>query len=232
MHVMKLVALDASTDWISVAAADARECRVVDERASNAHAERAMPLLRQVLADMGWGLRDLDAIAFGAGPGAFTGVRIACAIAQGLALGTGLPLVPVGTLAALAEEARHRHGCPRVIAALDARMREVYVAAYEYAGGAWREAMEPRVAGPDAIDALPGPWAGAGDAFARYPDLAARLGAAPVHADVRPSARAIAALAMPRVARGDTLAADRARPLYVRHRVALTRAERDAGLRL
>ncbi|HEY5366476.1 MAG TPA: tRNA (adenosine(37)-N6)-threonylcarbamoyltransferase complex dimerization subunit type 1 TsaB, partial [Casimicrobiaceae bacterium] len=102
---MKLLALDSSTEWISVAAGDGVTWHSRDEPASNAHSERVMPLLREVLADAGWRLSDLDAVAFGAGPGAFTGVRIACGIAQGLALGAALPVVPVGTLEALAEEA-------------------------------------------------------------------------------------------------------------------------------
>src|SRR5579864_7147715 len=130
MRRMKLLALESSTDWISVAAGDGESWHVRDELASNAHSERVMPLVREVLADAGWGLRELDAVAFGAGPGAFTGVRIACGIAQGLALGAGLPVVPVGTLEALAEEAWRVHGHARVLAVLDARMREVYVGAY------------------------------------------------------------------------------------------------------
>lgn len=229
---MKLLALDSSTDWVSVAAGDGVAWQQRDEPASNAHSERVMPLVREVLAAAGWQLRDLDAVAFGAGPGAFTGVRIACGVAQGLGLGARLPLVPIGTLEALAEEAWHVHGCERVLAVLDARMREVYVAAYRRSSDGWHCEQPPAVCKPADVTVPQGAWAGAGDGFAQYPALAARLDLANVHAAVRPTARAVATLAMPRVAASDTVAARDALPVYVRHRVALTRVERDAGLRL
>lgn len=232
MRRMKLLALDSSTDWLSVAAGDGHAWSSRDEPSSNAHSERVMPLIREVLADAGWRLRDLDAIAFGAGPGAFTGVRIACGIAQGLALGSGLPVVPVGTLEALAEETWRVHGSERVLAVLDARMREVYVAAYRRDADGWRCEQAPAVLKPDAVVAPDGAWDAAGDGFAQYPALAARLGLVRMHAGVRPTARAVATLALPRVAAGTAVAARDALPVYVRHRVALTSAERDAGLRL
>jgi len=232
MRRMKLLALDSSTEWISVAAGDGVTWHSRDEPASNAHSERVMPLLREVLADAGWRLSDLDAIAFGAGPGAFTGVRIACGIAQGLALGAALPVVPVGTLEALAEEAWRAYGCERVLAALDARMREVYVAAYRRSGEGWVCEQPPAVLKPDDVAIPAGKWMGAGDAFARYPALTARPGLSSTDATLRPSARAVATLAMPRVANGSAVAARDALPAYVRHRVALTSAERDAGARL
>jgi tRNA threonylcarbamoyladenosine biosynthesis protein TsaB len=231
---VKLLAIDTSTDWISVAAADADGGRdiVLEAPASNAHSEHVMPLVHRALGEAGWRLGDLDAIAFGAGPGAFTGVRIACAVAQGLALGAGLPLVAIGTLEAIAESAWRQHGGERVVAALDARMQEDYVAAYAREGGAWREVVAPFVARPDDVDLPRDAWLGAGDGFARYPALAQCVGASRVHADVRPGARAIVALAAPRVAAGDVVAAHDAHPVYVRHRVALTLAEREAGVHL
>ncbi len=232
MRRMKLLALESSTDWISVAAGDGESWHVRDELASNAHSERVMPLVREVLADAGWGLRELDAVAFGAGPGAFTGVRIACGIAQGLALGAGLPVVPVGTLEALAEEAWRMHAQARVLAVLDARMREVYVGAYRRDGGHWICEHPPSVQHPDDVVVPPGEWMGAGDGFAHYPALATHARVVHVDAALRPSARAVASLAMARVARGEGVAARDALPHYVRHRVALTSAERDAGARL
>jgi tRNA threonylcarbamoyladenosine biosynthesis protein TsaB len=229
---VKLLAIDTSTDWISVAAADGARDVVLEAPASNAHSEHVMPLVDEALAQAGWRLADLDAIAFGAGPGAFTGVRIACAVAQGLALGADLPLVAIGTLEAIAESALRRCAATRVVAALDARMREVYFAAYRRAGETWDEVVAPGVAPPHDVDVPHDAWVGAGDAFARYPELAQRVGATGVHADVRPGAQAIATLAMPRVVAGDVVAARDAHPLYVRHRVALTLAEREAGARL
>ncbi|HEV8500287.1 MAG TPA: tRNA (adenosine(37)-N6)-threonylcarbamoyltransferase complex dimerization subunit type 1 TsaB [Casimicrobiaceae bacterium] len=229
---MRLLAIDSSTDWISVAAGDANAQALFEEPASNAHSERVMPLVRQALAAAGWRLRELDAIAFGAGPGAFTGVRIACAVAQGLALGVDVPVLPVGTLEAMAEETWRRHGEARVLAALDARMQEVYFAAYAHENDGWDEVTAPEVAQPDGVAVPQADWAAAGDGFVRYPALAARLCIARVLADVRPSARAIVSLAAPRVAAGEAMAAHDALPVYVRHRVALTLAERDAGVRL
>lgn len=229
---MKVLAIESSTDWISVAAGDGQRWHRRDEAASNAHSQRVMPLLREVLAESKWTLRAFDALAFGAGPGAFTGVRIACSIVQGLGLGAGLPVVPVGTLEALAEETWRIHGAGRVVAVLDARMREVYCAAYERNGDCWHCLQEPRVGKPDEVSLPAGEWVGAGDGFARFPILATRLHLRAIHPDVRPTARAVATLAMPRVVAGDAVPARDAHPLYVRHRVALTSVERDAGMRL
>ena len=228
---MRLLAIDSSTDTLSVACGDGRTFASRDERTGTAHAERALPRVREVLAECGYTLASLDAIAFGAGPGAFTGVRIACGIAQGLALGSGVGVVPVGTLEALAQEAWRVHAATSVVACLDARMREVYVAGYERDGDAWRVVAPPAVTRPDA--ATPSPRAfGAGDGFASYPALAGRLGIDRFDATLRPTARAIGELAAPRVRRGEAVAARDAQPLYVRHRVALTASERAGGARL
>lgn len=228
---MRLLALDSSTDTLSVAAGDGTTFAVREERAGPAHAERVLPRVREVLAECGYALSALDAIAFGAGPGAFTGVRIACGIAQGLGLGAGVPLVPIGTLAALAQEAWRAHGALEVAACLDARMREVYAATFVRDDGEWRATHAPAVAAPDEVVTRASAF-GAGDAFALYPALAGRLGLARHDASLRPTARAIGELAAPCVRRGETLAARDAEPIYVRQRVALTAAERAAGARL
>ncbi|MEO8487687.1 MAG: tRNA (adenosine(37)-N6)-threonylcarbamoyltransferase complex dimerization subunit type 1 TsaB [Betaproteobacteria bacterium] len=228
---MRILAIDSSTGRLSVACGDGRTFAVREGREDAAHAEHALPHVREVLAECGWTLRSLDAIAFGAGPGAFTGVRIACGIAQGLSLGSGVGVVPIGTLAALAQEAWRVHGADDVVACLDARMREVYVARYRREGDAWREAAPPIVAKPDDVIASPASF-GAGDGFAAYPDLAARMKLARHDAGIAPSARAIAELALPAVCRGETVAARDAQPIYVRHRVALTASERASGARL
>jgi len=229
---MNVLAIDTSTEWLSVAAIGRGATHDRDERAGSHNSERVLPLVEAVLADAGLRLADLDGIAFGAGPGSFTGVRIACGVAQGLALGTGVPVVAVGTLEALAQAAWRASGATRVCACLDARMREVYVAAYERAGGAWREVREPAVLKPDEATIAGENWQGAGDGFAAYPALAAQLQLVHVDATLRPTARAVAELALPRLAAGLGVAARDALPLYVRHRVALTRAERAAGVRL
>lgn len=229
---MRVLAIDCSTEWLSVAAGDAAQCRERRERVVQSHSSRVLPLVGEVLAERGWRLDALDGIAFGAGPGSFTGVRIACGIAQGLAFGAGKPVVPVATLEALAQDAYRTHAATRILACLDARMREVYVATYEHSGDGWREASPPAVVKPAAFSVPEGAWFGAGGGFAAYPELASRLGLAGFDATLVPSARRVVELAMPRFAAGRGVDAAHALPLYVRHRVALTTAERAAGASL
>lgn len=229
---MRIVAIDCSTEWLSVALGDGALLRERREHVRQSHSERALPLLSVLLADAGWSLDDVEGIAFGAGPGSFTGVRIACGVAQGLAFARSLPVVPVATLCAIADEAFAVHGATRVVACMDARMREVYVARYERHGDGWREAEAPRVVKPDALTPPAGAWFGAGDGFAAYPGLATRLALASHDAQLLPTASAIVRLALPRFEAGETVEAERALPLYVRHRVALTTAEREAGAAL
>ena len=204
------------------------------EPAGQAHSERLLPLVDAVLRECGWALRDLDAIAFGAGPGSFTGVRIACGVAQGLAFAAALPLVPIPTLEALAQQAlahARRVARARVPRRADARGLRGRLRAdrrrLAHAVGAGGADPRPRHAARDGAD-----WFGAGDGFAAYPALAATIGLPAWDATVVPDARAIAALALPRIAAGEAVDAAHALPFYVRHRVALTTAERDAGVRL
>jgi tRNA threonylcarbamoyladenosine biosynthesis protein TsaB len=233
---MRILALETSTEWCSVAIGDGTDWYLCDEHAGQAHSERLLPMVDAALASTGWSLHSLDGLAFGAGPGSFTGIRIGCGVAQGLALGADLPVVPVPTLAAIAQVAFRARGWTRVLACLDARMREVYVAAYARDGGLWREVAAPSVVPPAevfrpaAVDAAG--WFGAGNGFAAYPALGTQLDLAQVAAELHPTAQAIAELALPRLAEGEGVAAADALPLYVRHRVALTTAEQEARVRL
>jgi tRNA threonylcarbamoyladenosine biosynthesis protein TsaB len=230
---MRILVLETSTEWCSVAVGDGVRWRARDELAGQAHSERALVLCDALLAEAGWTVGGLDGIAFGAGPGSFTGIRIACGLAQGLAVAADLPVLPVPTLEALAQAAWTGGAHSRVIACLDARMREVYVAAYARDGAAWREIAAPAVLAPDAVDRPPGAgWFGAGSGFRAYPALAARLALAAFDGAARPTAQAVGELALPRFAAGAGLSAADALPIYVRHRVALTTAEREAGRRL
>ncbi len=230
---MRIVAVDSSTEWLSVCAFDGRDAIAFRERAGAASSERMLPLLRQLLERTGWTLAGLDGIAYGAGPGSFTGIRIACGVAQGLALGVALPVVGVSTLHAVAQACWRAHGAQRVLACLDARMREIYVASYLREGEGWRLVSGPTVCKPDDLRPPdPGPWHGAGDGFAAYPQLAAGAGLAAVDPAILPDAQSIAELAFPRFVAGEGLPAAEAQPLYVRQRVALTTVERAAGLRL
>ena len=166
---------------------------------------------------------DLDAIAFGAGPGSFTGLRIACGLAQGLAIGRNLPLLGVSTLDAIAEEA----GAARVMVCLDARMREVYYACLENVGSEWRSARPAACVPPAAVQRPPGDdWCGCGNGFAAYPELATMV--ARVRSEVHPGASAIVRLAAPRLLAGEGVDAAQAAPLYLRDKVALTIREREA----
>jgi tRNA threonylcarbamoyladenosine biosynthesis protein TsaB len=229
---MQVLAFDTSTDWLSVALYDGRDAVVHRERAGQAASARILPLIGELLDANGTTLARLGGIAYGAGPGSFTGVRIACGVAQGLAFGADLRVYGVPTLGALAQAAWRSSGARRVAACLDARMREVYVAAYVRDGNGWTLASGPAVCRPDAVALPPGEWDGAGDGFAAYPQLVERLALARCDAALFPDARSVAEWAWPHLAAGEGVEAARAEPLYVRHRVALTSAERAAGLRL
>lgn len=225
---MILVAIETSTQRLSVALW--QDGRLL-ERGADSQTGGSMlvlPWIGELLAEAGIDKGRLDGVAFGAGPGSFTGLRLACGVAQGLAFGLDLPTVGVTTLAALALASGER----RVFACMDARMNEAYTAAYEVAGGEVTELEAPRVAPPELVVVPEGPdWVGCGDGYASY---AGRLPAAPrIRADVFPTAAAVALLAAPRLARGEGVAAAMATPLYVRDKVALTTAERLArgGLR-
>ena len=229
---MRIVAFDASTEWLSVAAGDATSWHVHDERAGAENSQCILPSLDAVLAQAGWRLADLDGIAFGAGPGAFTGVRIACSVAQGLALGADLPVIAIPSLLALAQEAWRTAGATRVCACLDARMHEVYVACYRRDADEWCAEREPDVIKPQDVEVAPGEWIGAGDGFVAYPELSSARGLSRVHPNLYPTARSIGELALPLFARGAGVPASEAHPLYVRQRVALTTKERNAGLHM
>ena len=197
----------------------------MEERAGNRHGELVLPMLERLLAGAGIASAQLDAVAFGAGPGAFTGLRIACGAAQGLAFAHGLPVLGVSTLEAMAEEAGGR----RVVACLDARMSEVYFSAYERRdagpGGRWREVIPVMCIAPAAAPRLPGEgWIGCGSGFAVY----GSLGLDNVIPDIHPSATAVARLAAARIAAGEGVDAALAAPVYVRDKIAFTSAERNA----
>lgn len=194
------------------------------------HSQSVLPMVQELLREAGVKLADCDAIAFGAGPGSFTGVRTACGVAQGLAFGAGLPVLPMVTLEAMAEDCRTRTGATQVLAVLDARMGEVYWAQYRYADGGWIEVVAPALCAPQ--DVAPRPAAGlaaCGNGFAAYPEaFAGKAFAANAIADTLPHARAMAVLGAGALAAGRAVPADRAQPIYLRNKVAYTSAERQA----
>lgn len=228
IRAVKLLAFEASTRRLSVALWHDGALAEKSADVPSGGSERLLPWAGELLAEAGYAMSQLDGIAFGAGPGGFTGLRLACGVAQGLAWGLDRPVVPVGTLAALALAS----GDGRVLACLDARMHEVYVAAYAVSGERVEEIMAAKVGAGETVDLPEGDgWHGVGDGFAAWGGvLGARLGdrLASVRADVLPTAAAVARLAAPVLARGGGVPAVEAVPLYVRDKVALTTAERLA----
>lgn len=228
---MKTLALETSTDRLSVALADG-ERLWLREGAGGAQASATLlPLVRELLAESGLALGQLQAIAFGQGPGSFTGLRTACAVAQGLAQGAALPVLPVPTLLALADEAHQRTGARRVLAALDARMGEVYAAHVDFAQPLELQMQAARAAQLlSPADLLLGEgeclagnawpvWLAAGCAPGGL-DPGRRL-------DALPGAAALCRLAPALWQAGFAVTAEQALPLYVRDKVALTSEERQ-----
>ncbi len=225
-----LLALDTSTERIAVAlAVGMREW--VHEAAGGAGASAVLlPAIAELLACAGIGVQALDAIAFGRGPGAFTGVRTACSVVQGLAFGAHKSVLPLDTLQVVAEDARRRLGATDVWVVMDARMEEVYAAHYEHVDGRWQVHSPPALY---TIEALNARWrnapaaALAGSAVAAF---GARLQAGTTRTEPQawPGPHALLHIARSAWADGNVLDASLALPLYLRDKVALTTAERDA----
>jgi tRNA threonylcarbamoyladenosine biosynthesis protein TsaB len=194
------------------------------------HSQSVLPMIQELLAEAGIALKDCDAIAFGAGPGSFTGVRTACGVAQGLAFGANLPVVPVVTLDAMALACRQQHGASDVLAVLDARMGEVYWAQYRFeADGASNSAphaepivvLVPALSAPDGVRPQGEPVA-CGNGLSAYAEAFPAGG----FATVMPHAEQIAQLASIAFAAGKTVTPAEAQPLYLRNKIAYTQAER------
>jgi tRNA threonylcarbamoyladenosine biosynthesis protein TsaB len=249
---LRILAIDAGTEVLSVAlgtqhgamavaAEDAAWDLQVFEGAGGAQASSTLiPAVRRLLDQAGVALDALDALAFGAGPGSFTGLRTACAVAQGLAFGArrgqGLPVLPVDSLMAVAEDARaqllaqQRIAPPTpaapldMLAVLDARMDEVYAARLRHQGAGWQAEGDFWLGAPQDLALPPGAWL-VGNALAVHPT---RLPRTALHCAARPSAVAMLRLAPQLLAQGRALDPAQALPRYVRDKVALTTAERQA----
>lgn len=214
---MKILALDAATEACSAALLVDGELVERYEVIGRGHAERLLPMADELLSAAGLALRDLDGIAFGRGPGGFTGIRIATAIAQGLAAGAGKPVLPVSNLAAVAAGCARDSGATWVLACLDARMGELYWAAFDCRGAVPVRVGEEQLGAPGEVT-LPsgGPWRGAGHGFAAWPEIATRLSLATVEADRLPHAADIARIAAADLAAGHGLAPSLGLPVYLR----------------
>jgi tRNA threonylcarbamoyladenosine biosynthesis protein TsaB len=228
---MRLLALDTSTEACSAALMLGDEIRLRFELTERSHAELILPMIDSLLAEAGVALTSLDGLAFGRGPGGFTGLRIAAGVAQGLAFGAGLPVAPVSSLAAVAEQVEAGKG-ERILVCNDARMGELYWAVFERRGDAGIGG--PREAGIESLgaelvtppervaDGIEGLKHAAGNGIDRHPGLRARLETAGIrlHGDLYPRADAIARLGALELAAGRGVDAALALPIYVRDDVA------------
>jgi tRNA threonylcarbamoyladenosine biosynthesis protein TsaB len=225
---MQILALDTSTETGSCALWQDGRVLAADCPAGESHSATLIPLVQHLLANAGSGFASLDAIAFGMGPGAFTGLRVACGIAQGMAVALDKPVLPVGSLECMAWAA----GGEKVLSLLDARMGEVYVGAFIRHADGVQAVGELQVLRPEDIQ-LPEGWSPencliVGNALLAYPQLAEHFAAWQTLPDILPHARPLAELAALAFARGEGQDSALALPRYVRDKVARTTAERLA----
>ncbi|CAN5684351.1 tRNA (adenosine(37)-N6)-threonylcarbamoyltransferase complex dimerization subunit type 1 TsaB [soil metagenome] len=226
-----LLAFDTATERLSIALLTPAGEVFVHEGEGGARASAALiPAIMALLAEAGLTLNDLDAIAFGRGPGAFTGLRTACSVAQGLAFGAGKPVLPIDTLLAVAEDARGDLQDTRIWVTMDARMNEIYVAHYAHDAAGWRVLEPPTLTTPEALNqrwSEAPPDAVAGNALTAFGERL-QPGAARRMPGAQPRAVAMLPLAQAMWVRGEAVDAALALPLYVRDKVAQTTVERDA----
>ncbi|QTN26822.1 tRNA (adenosine(37)-N6)-threonylcarbamoyltransferase complex dimerization subunit type 1 TsaB [Rhodoferax sp. AJA081-3] len=243
---MNLLAFDTGTEFTSIAICCTRNGQVQQwQHAAGGGAKAStdlIPAILDLVQQAGLTLQALDAICFGSGPGSFTGLRTACSVAQGLAFGAGVPVLPVDSLLAVAEEARYTalaaHSAGVVTALLDARMEEMYCATYAFAGSQWTTLQGSALVQPEKLQRLPtgntaptAPWLLAGNVFAVYGERVAAedpSGATSLRIGALPTASAMLRLAPALLAAGQAVPAEQALPSYIRDKVAKTTAERMA----
>ncbi|TWE05291.1 tRNA threonylcarbamoyladenosine biosynthesis protein TsaB [Pseudomonas sp. AG1028] len=226
-----LLALDTATEACSVALLHDGRVTSHYEVIPRLHAQKLLPMIKTLLAEQGVALSALDAIAFGRGPGAFTGVRIAIGVVQGLAFALDRPVLPVSNLAVLAQRAQREHGASQVAAAIDARMDEVYWGCYRAEAGEMRLLGREAVLAPERAllpDDAHGEWFGAGTGWGTF---AERIGGQVAACDgaMLPHAEDLLSLARFAWARGEAVVADQAQPIYLRDQVATPKMPPPAG---
>jgi tRNA threonylcarbamoyladenosine biosynthesis protein TsaB len=226
---LKLLALDTSTEYCSAALSIDGNLAVREVKAGQRHSELLLGMIDDLLKSHGLPVRELDGIAYGEGPGSFTGLRIACGVVQGLAFGAGVRVLGIGTLLAMAEGS----GAERVVCGVDARVHEIYHAAYVRVRGElgrWRAVHAPSVCAPAVVPPLDGEeWFACGSGFAVYQDVLTQRYAgqlAQIAPELYPHARDILTLAAPRFESGEGVMAEHAVPVYLREKVALRIDER------
>ncbi len=228
-----ILAIETSTELASVALLHRGQMRMHESAGAQTHSMSVPAMVQTLLAEAGLKLAQCDALAYGMGPGSFTGVRTACGLVQGLAYGASLRVAAVDTLMAMAESVRQSGAAQEVLAVLDARMGEVYWAHYRFDqhSGRWQCVSAPALSAASAVSATSGTGAlvVCGNGLMAYPDSFAQLGDMPRLPAVMPQADAVAALAVTMVNDGCLLAPRDAQPVYLRNKVALTTAERLAA---
>ncbi|MGU3523192.1 tRNA (adenosine(37)-N6)-threonylcarbamoyltransferase complex dimerization subunit type 1 TsaB [Enterobacteriaceae bacterium C23F] len=223
---MRILAIDTATEACSAALWNDGATTAHFELCPREHTQRILPLVQDILTETGTDLTELDALAFGRGPGSFTGVRIGIGIAQGLALGANLPMIGVSTLATMAQGAFRKTGATRVLAAIDARMGEVYWAEYQRdEQGNWHGEETEAVLKPEAVNdrlkQLDGEWATVGTGWQAWPDMAQDTPVTLVNGDtLLPEAEDMLPLACQLFAAQKTVAVENAEPVYLRNTVA------------
>jgi len=221
-----ILAIDTSTQLASVALLRDGKITARESSGVQTHSQMILPLLQELLAEAGIKLSQCDAIAFGAGPGSFTGVRTACGVAQGLAFGTNLPVVSVGTLEAMAEACHEQQGATEVLTVLDAMMGEVYWAQYRLLDTNWLPVIPPTLSAPSAVTQQ-GDVIACGNGLVSYASAFAgrnfMQGALP---EMMPHAKQVAQLGLQAFMQGKAVNARDAQPVYLRNKVAFTTAER------
>lgn len=219
----RLLAVETSAEVCSVALHVDGRVQAFFEHAPMKHAELLLPAVSGLLGEAGFSLNQLDAVAFGRGPGSFTSLRIGIGVVQGLAWGADLPVVPVSSLAAVAQQAADRYAgaYSAICVAMDARMKEVYTANFKPGGSTVQAAGEERVCGPDQLVIPADGFIAAGNGFDRFPELGSLAAdAAASYPDIWPRAESICSLALEWLKSNDPLPADEAQPSYVRNDVA------------
>ena len=224
-----ILAIETSAELASCALLTGEHVLARESSGVRTHSQSVLPMVQELLAEANLTLSRVDAIAFGAGPGSFTGVRTACGVAQGLAYGANLPVLPLVTLEAMAEACRARTGARDVLAVLDARMGEVYWAQYHYDNG-WQVVVAPTLSAPQDVAPLPADGLRAcGNGFIEYAGaFAGKPFAQDAVTDIVPHARELALLSGAALAAGQGVPAAQAQPIYLRNKVAYTSAERQA----
>ncbi len=221
----RILAIEAATEACSAALLIDDTVQERFEVAPRRHMALMLPFVESLLADADTSLAQLDAVAFSCGPGSFTGVRIGASMTQGIAFGADLPVIPVSTLATLAQGAVREHGATAVLAALDARMQEVYWGAFRCdANGLVEAVSKEQVCAPDTVECpQQDDWTGVGSGWDAYTEiLTARcpVAAASVYTNQHPHAADVARLAAHAFAQGNALAPEQAIPVYLRNNVA------------